>query len=51
MAKNKELIFLAQGTYPAWYIIIALSLSWLFLVIVFNDNMFFFFHTHAFYNI
>ena len=37
MAKNKEFKFLAQGTYH--YIIIALSLSWLFLVVAFNDNI------------
>ena len=36
MAKNKELIFLAQGTHQ--YIINAISLSWLVLVIRFNNN-------------
>ena len=37
VAKNKELIFLAQGN-PPWYIIIAISLSWLVLVIGFKNN-------------
>ena len=36
MVKNKELIFLAQGTHQ--YIIVAISLRWLFLVIGFNNN-------------
>ena len=36
MVKNKELIFLAQGTHQ--YIIVAISLSWLVLVIGFNNN-------------
>ena len=37
MAKIKELIFFSTG-YPPWYIIIAISLSWLVLVIDFNSN-------------
>ena len=36
MAKNNEWIFLAQATHQ--YIIIAISLSWIVLVIGFNNN-------------
>ena len=38
MAKIKELIFFFSTGYPPWYIIIAISLSWLVLVIGFNSN-------------
>ena len=38
MAKIKELIFFFSTGYPPWYIIIAISLSWLVLVIGFNNN-------------
>ena len=37
MAKNKQFIFVSTGN-PPWYIIIAISLSWLVLVIGFNNN-------------
>ena len=37
MDKKKELIFFSTG-HPPWYIIIAISLSWLVLVVGFNNN-------------